>query len=87
MRSYEERRHNRKVKGLRRVREDRAQHNGDKSCPCFADEVLDGRGATFARFADHPAVCSNPFCCGNVRKACGPTRQERRAATVEDWDE
>lgn len=87
MRSYDERRHNRKVKGLRRVREDRAQHGADTSCPCFADEVTRGRGAEFARFADTPKACSDPFCCGNTRKVYGPTRQERRAATEADWDE
>lgn len=60
------RRQDRLVKGARRVHEDRAQHGADHTCSCF-DPI--GKGKTFARFADHPAVCSNPDCCGNPRKS------------------
>lgn len=78
-RDWAERRWNRYVKGMRRIREDRAQHGNDHSCACFETS---GRGAIFARFADHPQLCSS--CCGNRRKWEGPTRQERR--TVSDYE-
>lgn len=87
MRNYDERRWNRYIKGIRRVREDRMEHGGSKfglACPCFGDEVTHGRGAIFDRFADTPQVCST--CCGNRRQWEGPSRQERRAPTVKDWD-
>lgn len=79
-RSYPERKHNRYVKGMRRIKEDRAQHGNDHRCPCFA---ANGRGKVFSDFADNPQMCSS--CCGNLRKWEGDTRQERRAAKVEDW--
>lgn len=85
-RSYSERRHNRKVKGMRRVREDRAEHGGRETlCECFSPETDRGRGAVFATFADHPKVCSNPGCCGNPRKRGEITNQEKRAPRVDDW--
>lgn len=65
-------RHN---KGMKRIKEDRAQHGNDHSCACFD---TNGKGAVFARFADHPQICSGS-CCGNQRRWRGPTLQERRA--------
>lgn len=89
-RSYSERRHNRHVKGMRRIKEDRAQHGNDHSCSCFDTS---GRGRDFARFADYPKVCSNPGCCGNPRRTKGNlsgigrlTRQEIRGPKVDDWE-
>lgn len=81
MRNRGERQFTRQVKGMRRIREDRAQHGNDHSCPCFGKD-----GRTFSRFADTPTPCSSPTCCGNPRKVDGSTMQERRAATVKDWD-
>jgi len=84
-RSYNERRWSRHVKGMRRIRADRAEHGntppGWVQCDCFSDDATHGRGATFARFADTPQNCST--CCGNRRQWEGPTLQERRA--VNDW--
>jgi hypothetical protein len=63
------------VKGIRRIREDRAEHGSDHSCPCFRPD-----GRTFDRFADTPAICSGP-CCGNPRRWWGtPSIQEQRLA-------
>jgi hypothetical protein len=74
-----ERRAARYVKGLRRLRVDRAEHGEDHSCPCFDEDAGRGRGQIFARFADHPTACSG-WCCGNPRRWYGErTRQERRA--------
>jgi hypothetical protein len=86
MRNYNERKHNRFVKGMRRLKEDRQEHTFDKSCPCFSKEAGNGRGAVFARFADYPQTCSS-WCCGNQRKVQGPTRQEVRGPKVNDWNE
>ncbi len=85
MRTYDERRHNRYVKGMRRLREDRQQHGASRLCSCFDADASSGRGAVFDRFADTPQLCSS-WCCGNQRKVSGPTRQERRAADIDDWD-
>ncbi len=75
-----ERQQARFTKGMRRIREDRAQHGSDHSCPCF---TADGHGAAFARFADYPAICSGS-CCGNQRRWYGTrTRQEIRSDWVE----
>jgi hypothetical protein len=80
-RTRAERRYNRYIKGMRRIREDRAEHGSDLGCSCF-----DPDGKVFARFADHPKQCSS-WCCGNPRRHYGAvTRQEQRAATTHDWD-
>ncbi|HEY3724992.1 MAG TPA: hypothetical protein VGN59_16700 [Acidimicrobiia bacterium] len=65
------------MKAMRRIREDRAQHGSDRGCPCFEPD-----GATFSRFADHPKQWS-----GSRRRNRDLTLQERRAATIEDWDD
>lgn len=57
----------RRTKGMKRIKEDRAQHGNDHSCGCFNTS---GRGAEFARFADYPTVCSCDV-CGNPRKWFG----------------
>lgn len=79
------RRHNRLVHGMRRIKEDRAQHGEDHSCPCFNTA---GSGYTFSMFADTPTRCSNPECCGNPRRSSwgGQTIQERKAPKTSDWD-
>jgi hypothetical protein len=64
-RSWDYRHHKRYVKGIKRIREDRAEHGDDHSCPCFFSDAQKGRGVIFSRFADTPAPCSNPWCCGN----------------------
>ena len=84
MRNYNERKHYRHVKGMRRIKEDRAQHGNDRRCPCFSAQADKGKGPEFARFADTPTLCSG-WCCGNQRKVSGDTMQERKAATVKDW--
>jgi hypothetical protein len=84
-RTYNERKHKRFVKGMKRIKEDRAQHGRDHSCPCFSQQASRGKGAEFARFADTPKVCSNSTCCGNPREVDGPTRQEIRGPRVEEW--
>jgi len=73
------RRHQRYVHGMRRLRQDRAEHGADTTCDCFNQDATHGRGAVFDRFADHPQTCSGP-CCGNRRRWEGPSRQELRAA-------
>lgn len=69
------------VHAMRRIKEDRAQHGNDHSCSCFEPD-----GQTLSRFANHPKSCSGP-CCGNPRKHFNAvTRQEKRAATVKEWE-
>jgi hypothetical protein len=80
-RSYDERKHNRHYKGMRRIREDRAQHGNDHSCLCFK---TNGWGKVFSRFADNPQVCSKE-CCGNQRKYEGLTIQEEKGPSINDW--
>lgn len=78
--NYADRRYARHVKGMRRLRQDRAEHGSDHSCPCFALEADQGRGSEFSRFADTPTLCSDPGCCGNPRHGWGGlTMQERKA--------
>lgn len=84
-RNYADRHWSRRVKGMRRMREDRAQHGEDHSCPCFDSEAQRGRGRTFSDFADTPKRCSSPTCCGNPRAVDGPTLQELRAPKVSEW--
>lgn len=88
MRSYNERKHNRFVKGIRRIKEDMAQHGADHSCQCF--EAVKGKGRVFSRFADTPKLCSNPSCCGNPRRGGwgvlhDVTIQELKAPKIEEW--
>jgi hypothetical protein len=81
-RTRAERRYNRYVKAMRRIRGDRAEHGSDLRCSCF-----DPDGREFARFADHPKIHSGP-CCGNPRRHFGAvTPQELRAPKVHDWDD
>jgi hypothetical protein len=75
-RTRAERRYNRYVKGMRRIREDRAQHGSDLWCECF-----DPDGRVFSQFADNPQMIMNPW-----RHFKYPSLQERRAPTVHDWD-
>lgn len=85
-RTRTERRYQRYVKGIRRIREDRAQHGNDHGCLCFERDAQRGRGEVFAYFADTPTRCSS-YCCGNPRKHFGiVTNQEKRAPQVKDWD-
>lgn len=85
-RGYTYRRHKRYVKGMRRLKEDRMQHDGEKTCPCFDEEADRGRGIFFDGFADTPHRCSNYY-CGNPRRHFGElTLQEQRAPRVEDWE-
>lgn len=81
MRSYNERKYKRFIKGMNRIKRDRAQHGNDHSCECFKTK---GQGKEFSRFADNPQLCSG-YCCGNQRKVSGPTNQEKRASNVNDW--
>ena len=79
------RRQQRYNKGMRRLREDRAQHSGDSHCPCLSDEALHGRGYAFGMFADSPKRCSRCPCCGNPRRLGELTPQEQRfSASSED---
>jgi len=73
------RRIERRIKGMRPLRQDRAQHAGwETHCACLGDEAGQGRGRAFARFADYPQVCSCPM-CGNRRRWWGErTVQELR---------
>lgn len=76
-RSYEFRRHKRFVKGIKRIKIDRAEHgdgvwvrpNGEAEivCECFSDDATKGRGKTFARFADTPKHCSCWMCNWNTK--------------------
>ena len=66
-RSYGYRRHTRYVKGIKRIREDRAQHGNDHSCACFCPSADKGKGAVFARFADYPKHCGC-WRCSNAAK-------------------
>lgn len=68
-----ERRWFRQVKGMRRLREDKQQHQPygqrtlEETCDCFAQPGSEAFGRVFARFADTPKGCSFA-CCGNPRK-------------------
>lgn len=75
-RSYEYRRHKRYVKGIRRIKQDRAEHGdawirpGGEAvvvCECFEADAEHGRGRTFARFADTPKYCSCWMCDYNTK--------------------
>ena len=82
-RTKADRRFQRYVHGMRRIREDCAQHGADHRCLCFS---CDGR--TFSRFADTPKSCSCSLGCGNPRRHWGDvTRQELRAPTASDWSD
>ena len=66
-RSYDYRRYKRYVKGIKRIREDRAQHGDDHSCECFCPNADKGKGAVFARFADTPKDCGAWMCSNAAR--------------------
>lgn len=51
----------RRLKMMRRLKEDWNQHYDDLSCPCRTSRKV------MARFADTPANCSC-WSCGNVRR-------------------
>lgn len=76
MRSRNDRRWFRYVKGMRRLKIDRNQHTGDfgLECPCFDDDAGKGRGRVFARFADYPKACGC-YMCANPRR--GAYKSER----------
>jgi hypothetical protein len=81
VRSY--RRHQADRHMWRRLKEDRNQHYDRLDCPCWTDP------RAMARFKEQPAVCSNPFCCGNPRRVRGKhkdalTIQERRFNCTEE---
>lgn len=39
------------------------------------------------RYIDTPKVCSDPWCCGNLRAMNGKTRQERKfECSAKDFD-
>jgi hypothetical protein len=61
-RDYAYRKYKRYVKGINRIREDRAQHGDERSCPCFCSDADRGKGAVFAQFADTPKNCSCWMC-------------------------
>jgi hypothetical protein len=76
-RSYNYRRYQRYIKGMRRLRADRAEH-GDAfwvnsrgeaqiTCACFEPDAGHGKGAIFARFADYPKDCSCAGCDWNTK--------------------
>ena len=67
-RDYNYRRYKRYVKGIKRIREDRAQHGNDHSCDCFCPDTDKGRGQTFSRFADYPKSCSCWMCTNDSSK-------------------
>ena len=73
-----ERRDNRYVKAMRRLREDRAQHGSDHSCPCFNPD-----GRELSRWADTPKPTSAPRPHGSK----DPSLEELNAPTVEEWDD
>jgi len=75
MRNQAFRRHKRLAKAIRRLKEDRAQHGSDRSCPCFFPD-----GRIFARFADYPRDCSCWMCSPEHE----PTRQELRSLAAMD---
>lgn len=88
-RDWNYRRYKRYIKGIRRIKEDRAQHgtttlNRKWTCDCFCDEADHGKGATFSRFADYPANCAG-LCCSQKarRKAWG---DDHRYASGTDMD-
>lgn len=90
-RSRAERRHFRKVKGLRRLIEDRQQHRNDSHCPCLEAEARKGKGRVFARFADYPQACGCQMCRNPRRTKLadfpdGRTLQEHKASDVSDFD-
>lgn len=75
-RDYNYRRHKRYVKGIKRIRIDRAEHGnpqngehrywgstvGGPICECFCEAATHGKGAIFAKFADRPRSCSCWYC-------------------------
>lgn len=80
-RSWSYRRHTRYIKGIKRLRLDRAEHGGegDFPCPCFGEDASHGRGAVFARFADYPKNCQCWMCSS---AAWGPWEEGRFVPTV-----
>ena len=76
MRNRAERRYNRYVKGLRRLKKDRNQHGGDLDCPCFDDDASKGHGRVFAIFADYPKSCQHVGCKNYRHNGWG--KSERR---------
>jgi hypothetical protein len=70
------------VKGIRRIRLDRAEHGGsdDFSCPRFCEDATHGRGALFARFADYPKNCGCWVCSS---EAWAPWEWARFVPTLE----
>lgn len=53
-RPYSYRAHKRFVKGMRRIKIDRAEHGGSRWCECFCSDADKGKGELFDRFANHP---------------------------------
>jgi hypothetical protein len=52
-----------------RLKEDRNQHYGNLTCPCWHDPKA------MAKFKEQPKHCSCAA-CANLRKVFGPTLQE-----------
>jgi len=66
-----ERKRIRFFKGMRRLKQDLNEHATyttayggipNQSCPCQAENSRQGKGKTFARFADYAAHCSCDMC-------------------------
>lgn len=66
-RNYDYRQAKRYAKGLKRIREDRAQHGADQHCPCFEAEVDKGKGKVFDRFATTPKDCNHWICSSRAK--------------------
>lgn len=71
MRSRAFRRHKAVRHMWRRLNEDRNQHYGDLTCPCWYDPK------TIAKFKEQPKTC-NCWMCSRQRGTFGPTLQERK---------
>jgi len=61
-RDYNFRKAARFKKGIKRLKEDRAEHGSDTSCQCFCSDAGRGKGKIFARFADYPKHCGCFMC-------------------------
>lgn len=83
-RSWDYRQYKRYVKGIKRIKIDRAEHGEDTGCPCFCEDATHGRGKEFSRFADTPVSCSNSFCCGFDTK--GWYKDHPNKVPLEDYD-
>lgn len=84
MHTRAERRRQRYVKGMRRVKDNRqwretyGRQTLEEAGICFAQDTSKKFRKAFSRLADTPQICSCMM-CGNKRRWAGPAHSELRA--------